>query len=141
MWFTFGKGQLISKCLLPSKFGPEWRQKYCKDFCLEILCRFLRPSWKLLGLPEDFLINDITYLLSPQKAPKFSSTPRKLQKIFQGRNPYNIFVAEGQVILKSFFGVFNFFQKNERKHIALQKNEFIRSFFGRIHSLTICFRN
>ena len=47
---------------------------------------------------------------------------------------------KGQIIKKCLFGVFNFFQKtNEMSHSS--KNEFICSFFGRIHDLTICFRN
>ena len=80
------------------------------------------------------------------------------------------FFHKGQLILKCLFGVFNFFQENEWKQVYLRyhskgqlisncpfdvfnfflktnkntshtnKNEFIRSFFGRIH-LTICFHN
>ena len=48
---------------------------------------------------------------------------------------------KGQVISKGFFGVFNFFQKTNENTSHSSKNEFIRSFFGRIHGLTICFRN
>ena len=56
-----------------------------------------------------------------------------------------------QLISKCLFGVFNFFQKNERKHVDLRyhsnKDEFVRLFFGRIvglkKSLRLCltFRN
>ena len=48
---------------------------------------------------------------------------------------------KGQVISKGFFGVFNFFQKTNENMSHSIKNEFICSFFGRIHSLTICFWN
>ena len=51
--------------------------------------------------------------------------------------------CKGQLISKCLFGVFNFFQKNERKQVELRyhysKVKFICSFFGRIHCLTICF--
>ena len=49
--------------------------------------------------------------------------------------------SKGQVISNGFFGVFNFFQKTNENTSHSSKNEFIRSFFGRIHSLTICFPN
>ena len=49
--------------------------------------------------------------------------------------------TKGQVISKGFFGVFNFFQKTNKNTPHSSKNEFICSFFGRIHVLTICFRN
>ena len=53
---------------------------------------------------------------------------------------------KGQLISKCLFGVFNFFQKNERKQVNLRyhstKVEFICSFFGRIvvlkKSLRLC---
>ena len=48
---------------------------------------------------------------------------------------------KGQIISKCLFGVFNFFQKTNKNTSHSSKNEFIRSFFGRIHGLTICFRN
>ena len=48
---------------------------------------------------------------------------------------------KGQVILKGFFGVFNFFQKTNKNTSHSGRNEFIHLFFGRIHGLTICFRN
>ena len=50
-------------------------------------------------------------------------------------------IHEGQIILKSFFGVFNFFQKTNKNMSHTNKNEFMRSFFGRINGMTICFRN
>ena len=49
------------------------------------------------------------------------------------------FSIKGQVISKGFFGVFNFFQKTNENISHSIRNEFICSFFGRIHSLTICF--
>ena len=54
-------------------------------------------------------------------------------------------LPKGQLISKCLFGVFNFFQKmNKNKStwgiVLCSKVEFIRSFFGRIHDLTICFR-
>ena len=49
--------------------------------------------------------------------------------------------AKGQIISKCLFGVFNFFQKMNENTSYSSKNEFIHSFFGRIHGLTVCFRN
>ena len=49
--------------------------------------------------------------------------------------------TKGQLISKCIFGVSNFFQKTNENTSHSSKNEFIRSFFGRIHSLTICFWN
>ena len=53
-------------------------------------------------------------------------------------------VLKGQLFSKCIFCVFNFFQKRmktSRPEVSLySKVEFIRSFFGRIHGLTICFR-
>ena len=50
-------------------------------------------------------------------------------------------MSKGQVILNVFFGVFYFFQKMYKNTSQSSKNEFIRSFFGKIHGLTICIRN
>ena len=47
--------------------------------------------------------------------------------------------AKGQSISKCLFGVFNFFNKTNENTSHSSKNEFICSFFGRIHGLTICF--
>ena len=52
-----------------------------------------------------------------------------------------IISTKGQIISKCLFGVFNFFKKTNENSSHTSKNEFIRSFFGRIHGLTICFRN
>ena len=49
--------------------------------------------------------------------------------------------AKGQLILKCLFGGFNFFQKTNENTSHTSKNEFIRSFFGRIRGLTVCFPN
>ena len=49
--------------------------------------------------------------------------------------------AKGQSISKCLFGVFNFFNKTNENTSHSSKNEFICSFFGRIHSLTIFFLN
>ena len=40
-----------------------------------------------------------------------------------------------------FFGIFNFFQNMNENTSHSSKNEFIPLFLGRIHGLTICFRN
>ena len=48
--------------------------------------------------------------------------------------------AKSQLIWKCLFCVFNFFQKTNENTSHSSKVEFIRSFFGRIHGLTICFR-
>ena len=51
-----------------------------------------------------------------------------------------LFYPKGQLISKCL----QFLPKNERKQVDLRylssKVEFIRSFFGRLHGLTICFR-
>ena len=46
---------------------------------------------------------------------------------------------KGQIISKCLFGVFNFFQKTNENTSHTSKNEFIRSFFGRIHGLKFAF--
>jgi len=45
------------------------------------------------------------------------------------------------MILKCLFGDFNFFQKTNENRLHSSKNQFICSFLGRIHGLTICFPN
>ena len=42
---------------------------------------------------------------------------------------------------RNVFGVFNFFQKTNENTSHSSKNKSICLFFGRIHNLTICFRN
>ena len=49
--------------------------------------------------------------------------------------------TKGQIISKCLLGVFNFFQKTKENTSHSSKNEFICSFFWRLHCLTICFRN
>ena len=49
--------------------------------------------------------------------------------------------SKGQLISKCLFVDFNFFQKSNENPSHSSKNKFICSFFGRIHNLTICFRN
>ena len=44
-------------------------------------------------------------------------------------------VIKGQIISKCLFGVFNFLQKTNKNMSHSSKNEFIHSFFGRIHGL------
>ena len=60
-----------------------------------------------------------------------------------GQNFYEIAfdssASKGQLISRCLFGVFNFFQKTNEN--TWHSNEFICSVFGRIHSLTICFRD
>ena len=48
---------------------------------------------------------------------------------------------KGHLISEWFFEVVDFLQKTNKNTSHTSKNEFICSFFGRIHSLTICFRN
>ena len=57
------------------------QRKYCKDFCPENFYSFLGASLLMILLSK-----------SPGSPKKLPGSPRKLQK-FQGRNPYNIFVA------------------------------------------------
>ena len=49
--------------------------------------------------------------------------------------------AKGQIISKRFFSGRGFFQKTNENTSHTSKNEFICSFFRRIHYWTICFRN
>ena len=49
--------------------------------------------------------------------------------------------SKGQIIWNLFFSCRGFSQKTNENTSHTSKNEFIRSFFGRIHGLTICFRN
>ena len=46
-------------------------------------------------------------------------------------------VAKGQRISKCLFGIFSFFQKTYENTSHSSKNEFICSFFGRIHDFNI----
>ena len=50
-------------------------------------------------------------------------------------------IPKGQIISKCLCGVLNFFQKTNKNTSHTSKNKSICSFFGRIHDLTICFRN
>ena len=59
--------------------------------------------------------------------------------IFVGKKSCRFFFAKGQLISKCLFGDFNFFQKTNENTLHSSKNEFICSFFGRIHRLTIFF--
>ena len=52
---------------------------------IEIFCSFLGASWKLFGLPWDLVSNIINK--------EAYRNPRISYENFQGRNPYNIFVA------------------------------------------------
>ena len=49
--------------------------------------------------------------------------------------------TKGQLISKCIFVDFNFFQKTNENTLHSSKNEFIHSFFGKIHGLTVCFQN
>ena len=49
--------------------------------------------------------------------------------------------TKGQIISKCLFGVFNFFQKTNKNKSHSSKNEFVRSFFGKIPDTIICFRD
>ena len=73
-------------------FRPKNQQKYCKDFCPEIFYSSHVASWKLFGtfcrLPYKW-----HFLPIPQKTQKSFRQPPGSYKKFQGRNPYNIFVA------------------------------------------------
>ena len=50
-------------------------------------------------------------------------------------------VHKGQIISKRFLYGRGFFKKTNENTSHISKNEFIRLFFGRIHGLTISFRN
>ena len=53
----------------------------------------------------------------------------------------NLFFPKGQIISKRFFSGRGFAQKTNENTSHTSKNEFIRSFFGRILGLTVSFRN
>ena len=50
-------------------------------------------------------------------------------------------LCKGQLISKTNLSSHGFFQKTNENMLHSSKNEFICSFFGRNHGLTICFRN
>ena len=79
------KGQLISKCL----FGVIVSTKIATKILLGFLPWFFLAS---LGLPGD-LVSNIIDKEASRKPPKASRKPQRKYKNFQGRNPYNIFVA------------------------------------------------
>ena len=63
----------------------------------------------------------------------YSNLPTKHKFILFQQEP------KGPIISECLFGVFNFFQKRNENTSHISKKEFIHSFFGRIHGLTICF--
>ena len=71
---------------------PKEQQKYCKDFCPEIFCSFLRASW-----PGDLVVNNIINKEAYRKPTgSLQEAQKRFQRSyenFQGRNPYNIFVT------------------------------------------------
>ena len=50
-------------------------------------------------------------------------------------------IPKGQIILKGLFGVLKFSQKTNERFRRSSKNEFVRSFFGRIRGYQKSFRN
>ena len=60
-FWTWAKGQLISKCPFGFIVWTKIPTKLFLDFCPEIFWSFVWASWKLFGLPVGFLIYDITY--------------------------------------------------------------------------------
>ena len=50
-------------------------------------------------------------------------------------------MAKGQIITKGIFGVLKFSQKTNERIRRSSKNEFVRSFFGRIRGYQKSFRN
>ena len=84
------KGQLISKCL----YGQKSNENIVRTSALNFLVASLGLLGSFFGLHAVFLINDIMYLLteSQRNHNNLPGSPRDAKK-FQGRNPYNIFVA------------------------------------------------
>ena len=78
---------------------------------------------------------------SPATPRERKARPSQSQKTDVRKNTFEFFYTKGQIISKCLFGVFNFFQKTNENTSHTSKNEFICSIFGRINSLTICFRN
>ena len=54
---------------------------------------------------------------------------------------FNEFVAKGQIISKGLFGILEFSPKTNERIRRSSKNEFVRSFFGRIRGYQKSFRN
>ena len=102
----------------------------------------MKRTLHLKGLSEECLSGNARFESIPpfKRKEKSSGTFQVMNS--DGIN-LHIFLSgsKGQVISKCLFGVFTFFQKTNENKSHTSKNEFIRSFFGRIHGLTICFRN
>ena len=52
-----------------------------------------------------------------------------------------VIYPKGQIILKGLFGILEFSQKTNEQICCSSKNEFVRSFFGRIRGYQKSFRN
>ena len=78
----------------------------------------------------------VLYKQFQNKSRKSSFLPKYQQEIVRISA-----LCKGQIISKRFFSGRGFAQKTNENTSHISKNEFIRSFFGRILGLTICFRN
>ena len=54
---------------------------------------------------------------------------------------YKYRCSKGHVFFEMVFGIIDFLQKTNKNTSYSSKNEFICSFFGRIHGLRVCFWN
>ena len=100
-------------------------------------------KWRLLPLLPAFILSSTPKIsVIPAKQVYFINSFQSTVSL-QSINSLAILLtgSKGQLISKYLFGVFNFFQKTNVNTSYSSKNEFIRSFFGRIHGFTIFFRN
>jgi hypothetical protein len=74
------------------RFDQNSNKNIVRISALKVFIASLGLSGSFFGLPLGFLDNDITYQV-PRKPKKSSRKPTESYKKFQGRNPYNFFVA------------------------------------------------
>jgi hypothetical protein len=82
IFFSFSKGQLISKCPHEIIVSSKIPTKILLEFCPEICCSFLRASWKLFGLPGD-LVSNVINKEGYRKPRKLTGSPQKATKNFR----------------------------------------------------------
>ena len=112
---------LLYICTLICKFDCHLHVSIFSIFALQIHIHTNKMQWK-------FTNSLLPYGLVARNIFTNESTPTAM------------LIWKGQMILKCLLCVFNFFQKMNENKLHGSKVEFIRSFFGKICSLTICFR-
>ena len=100
---------------------------FCSPYLVCNVHTFLLKSWKHMCNCTYVLHIDLKYHLLHQHV-------HQNNYLFLTITYIHWLLTKGQVISKGFFGVFNFFQKTD-------ENTFHSFVFGRIHGLTVCFKN